>query len=132
MSDLAQLTGATLSSDDVLPGYVLSPWSISEIGEAEQEFEQNHIRLIANGAADATLSVQAQMSETAQNCLAAVTLVTDDNRRKLQEACRRCAGWKPLPNSQGATPTTADAPPSAQPPSPGDVSTSSSAAPAAA
>lgn len=70
MSELAQLTGAASSTDDALPGYALSPWSIAEIGEAEQEFEQAHVRSVAAGTATANPAVQAQMAETAQNCLA--------------------------------------------------------------
>lgn len=174
MSDLAQLTGASApSTDDVLPGYILSTWSIAEIGEAEQEFEQNHIRQVSIGAATASPGVQAQMAEMAQNALAwgyfvygapgfwartaaayelpfllwlslrakqpqitrqaAATLVTEANRRPLQEACRKCAGWKPpLPNGQTGGVSQTPAPPSEQPQSPGDGSTNSSADPAAA
>lgn len=70
MSDLAQLTGTASASDDVLPGHILSPWSLLEISEAEQEFEQQHLRTVAAGAATATPAVRNEMIEKAQECIA--------------------------------------------------------------
>jgi hypothetical protein len=172
MSELAQLTGAPASNDDVLPGYVLSPWTLLEISEAEQEFEQSHLRMVAIAAASAVTTVRNELLSQAQEAIAsgyfvygspgfwlkmrsvrelafllwlslrgkqqqmtreaAGTLITIDNFQKIQDACRKCAGWKPpvsppnLQGGQGTTPTKADAPPSAPPQSPGDVSTASS------
>jgi hypothetical protein len=68
MSDLAELTGAPRA--DVLPGYTLSMFGLSDFGEAQREFEIAHVAMAGKAAIDLPKQVGQTVIDRALNDVA--------------------------------------------------------------
>lgn len=68
MSDLAKLTAAPNATE--LPGYILSPFRLADLGELESEFERQHVATATAAAKDLPGDVRQQVITAAVKTIA--------------------------------------------------------------